>query len=260
MLLKPSQKESLVAEMAIMKSSRHENVVTFYGAYQTDGKIWVIMELMDAGCLTEILDEYKVIRMNEAQIARVCIDVLQALHHMHQMHCIHRDIKSDNVLLNKKGQVKLADFGFSCQLTKEKSKRTSVIGTPYWMPPEIISGQEYGTKVDIWSLGIMIIEMAEGEPPYMDYPPLRALFMISTKGIPPLKQEDKWSISMVDFLNKCITHEHEARPGSEELLQHDFLKKACSRPEMTKLLDAVDTVREMRSSEDEDDDDEEDSE
>eukprot|EP01123_Difflugia_compressa_P007177 TRINITY_DN19742_c0_g1_i1.p1 TRINITY_DN19742_c0_g1~~TRINITY_DN19742_c0_g1_i1.p1 ORF type:complete len:204 (+),score=29.40 TRINITY_DN19742_c0_g1_i1:32-613(+) len=181
-------------------------------------------------------------------MARVCLDVLQALHHMHVMHCVHRDIKSDNILLNHKGQVKLADFGFLCQLTKEKSKRTSIIGTPYWMPPEIISGQEYGTKVDIWSLGIMLIEMAEGEPPYMDYPPLRALFMISTKGIPPLKEQNKWSSSMIDFLNKCITHEHEQRPGGEELLQHNFLTKFCSRQEMIKLLDAVETMKEMHST------------
>eukprot|EP01123_Difflugia_compressa_P011814 TRINITY_DN482_c1_g1_i1.p1 TRINITY_DN482_c1_g1~~TRINITY_DN482_c1_g1_i1.p1 ORF type:complete len:229 (-),score=50.57 TRINITY_DN482_c1_g1_i1:47-649(-) len=196
--------------------------------------------------------------MSEDQIARVCLDVLLALHYMHQLHCIHRDIKSDNILLNRKGQVKLADFGFSCQLTKEKAKRTSIIGTPYWMPPEIIGGQEYGTKVDIWSLGIMIIEMAQGEPPYMDYPPLRALFMISTKGIPPLKDERKWSSSMIDFLNKCITHEHENRPGGEELLQHLFLQKVCDRQDIVKLLEVTEQIRLNRSTSDEDDDDDDD--
>uniref|UniRef100_A0A6B2L609 Protein kinase domain-containing protein n=1 Tax=Arcella intermedia TaxID=1963864 RepID=A0A6B2L609_9EUKA len=254
MLLKPSQKESLLAEMSIMRNASHPNVVNFYGAYQNDTKIWVIMELMDAGSLTEILDEYDVLKMTEPQIARVCNDVLQALNHMHQMHCIHRDIKSDNVLLNRKGEIKLADFGFSCQLTKEKAKRTSVIGTPYWMPPEIISGQEYGTKVDIWSLGIMIMEMAEGEPPYMEFPPLRALFMISTKGIPPLKQQQYWSDEMVDFLNKCIIIDPSTRPRGDELLGHPFLKKACPLAKMVKLLDAIETIKQMRSDEDDDGD------
>jgi len=191
MALKPAQKEALVAEMMIMKTALHPNVVTFYGAYAVEGKIWVIMELMDAGCITEILDEFDYVKMTEEQMSRICLDVLQAINHMHSLHCIHRDIKSDNVLVNLKGEIKLADFGFSCQLTKERSKRTSVIGTPYWMPPEIIGGQEYGTSVDIWSLGIMVMEMAEGEPPYMDFPPLRALFLITTKGIPPLKEEKK---------------------------------------------------------------------
>jgi len=215
------------------------------------------MELMDAGCLTEILDEFDTLKMTESQIARVCYEVLLALHHMHSMHCIHRDIKSDNILLNKRGHVKLADFGFSCQLTKEKSLRTSVIGTPYWMPPEIIGGQEYGVKVDIWSLGIMLIEMAEGEPPYMDFPPLRALFMISTKGIPPLK-EKKWTEELVDFRNKCLVLEPEDRPGGEDLLHHPFLQKACDRYDIVRLLEAAETVREMRSSTESDEDDESD--
>jgi len=201
-----------------------------------------------SGCLTEILDEFDILKMNESQIARVCADVLLALHHMHCMHCVHRDIKSDNILLNRKGQIKLADFGFSCQLTKEKSSRNSVIGTPYWMPPEIIGSQDYGTKVDIWSLGIMLIEMAEGEPPYMDYPPLRALFMISTKGIPPFKDPAQWSEELIDFRNLCLTIEPDERPGGEHLLQHSFLKKACNRQDIIRLLETVENIREMRTS------------
>lgn len=93
------------------------------------------MELMDAGCLTDILDEFQDVQMTEPEIARVAHDVLEGLAHMHSMHFVHRDIKSDNVLLNSKGEIKLADFGFSAELTQEKLKRTSVIGTPYWMPP-----------------------------------------------------------------------------------------------------------------------------
>eukprot|EP01124_Arcella_intermedia_P002311 TRINITY_DN11261_c0_g1_i2.p1 TRINITY_DN11261_c0_g1~~TRINITY_DN11261_c0_g1_i2.p1 ORF type:complete len:468 (-),score=122.19 TRINITY_DN11261_c0_g1_i2:543-1946(-) len=110
MVLKASHKEALVAEMAIMKQSKHPNVVGFYGAYSiTNQKIWVIMELMDSGSLTEVLDQFDFIQMNEGQIARVCHEVLKALNHMHNMHFIHRDIKSDNVLLNSKGEVKLGN-------------------------------------------------------------------------------------------------------------------------------------------------------
>jgi len=247
MSVKSSQKDSLIAEMTIMKSAKHKNIVAFFGAYQVESKIWVVMELMDAGCLTEILDEFETLKMTEIQMSRVCNDVLLAIYHMHGMHCIHRDIKSDNILINSKGHIKLADFGFSCQLTKEKAKRTSVIGTPYWMPPEIIAGDEYGTKVDIWSLGIMLIEMAEGEPPYMDFPPLRALYMISTKGIPPLK-EKKWSEELVDFRNKCLMVQQEHRPNGEELLEHPFLKKACDRHDIVRLLAAAETARENKSS------------
>lgn len=96
------------------------------------------------------------------------------------------------------------------------------------MAPELIRGHEYDTKVDIWSLGIMMIEMAEGEPPYMDYPPLRALFLITTKGIPELKEATKWSDEMKDFLRQAITKEPASRPDGKQLLSHPFLRKACT--------------------------------
>jgi len=201
------------------------------------------MELMDSGCLTEILDFFEIYQLEEKHIARIAIEVIKALNHMHSMHCIHRDIKSDNVLLNSKGEVKLADFGFSCQLTKEKQKRSSVIGTPYWMPPELISGDEYDTKIDIWSTGIMIMEMSEGEPPYMDFPPLRALFFISTKGVPPLQCPEKWSSEMQDFLYSCLATEPAGRPSTSQLLSHPFANHVCSQEDIASVLEQVSGFR-----------------
>ena len=89
--------------------------------------------------------------------------------------------RSDNILVNSRGEVKLADFGYAAQLTKGRTERDTVVGTPYWMAPELIRGHPYGVKVDVWSTGIMLMEMCEGEPPYMESPPLRALFLITTK-------------------------------------------------------------------------------
>ena len=91
------------------------------------------------------------------------------------------------------------------------------------MAPELIRGHDYGTKVDIWSLGIMIMEMAEGEPPYMEYPPLRALFLITTKGIPDLKEPSKWSSEFRDFLKKCLTKDVNQRPDGPTLLKVNSL-------------------------------------
>merc|ERR1711871_1012428 len=98
-----------------------------------------------------------------------------ALAHMHRNHRLHRDIKRDNVLVDYAGNVKVADFGFAVGLTEEQKKRVSVVGTPYWMAPELIRSFPYDAKVDIWSTGITAIEMMEGEPPHMDEAPLKAL-------------------------------------------------------------------------------------
>eukprot|EP01111_Echinosteliopsis_oligospora_P000746 TRINITY_DN1087_c0_g2_i3.p1 TRINITY_DN1087_c0_g2~~TRINITY_DN1087_c0_g2_i3.p1 ORF type:complete len:490 (+),score=171.89 TRINITY_DN1087_c0_g2_i3:318-1787(+) len=195
----------LVTEIGIMKSSKHPNIVDYIASYIVDDReMWVVMEYMGGGCLTDVLECFDSVQMNEAQIAYASRETLKALAYVHSLHRIHRDIKSDNILLSSDGLFKLADFGYAAQLTNKQKQRNTVVGTPYWMAPELIRGHDYGTKVDIWSLGIMLIEMAEGEPPYMEYPPLRALFLITTKGIPPLKDQSKWSRDFHDFFQKCL--------------------------------------------------------
>jgi len=115
--------------------------------------------------------------------------------------------------------VKIADFRYAAQLTSQKTKRNTIVGTPYWMAPELIRGQNYDTKVDIWSLGIMVMEMAQGEPPYMEFPPLRALFLITTKGIPDLNEPQKWSQPFREFVSLCLEKDPEKRPSASELLE-----------------------------------------
>lgn len=114
------------------------------------------------------------------------------------------------------------------------------------MAPELIRGLDYGTRVDIWSLGIMCMEMAEGEPPYMDFPPLRALFLITQKGIPPLKDNKPWSSEMKDFVQQCLTVDGEARPEAKELLRHPFLKKACKPADMVPLMTRAKKLKEAK--------------
>lgn len=226
MALNKKNMNIVATEIQIMMTSKHENIVEYIGSYIHEKMLWVAMEYMDEGCLTGILDLFPCgIRMTEAEISYVIRENLKGLAYLHSMHRIHRDIKSDNILLNSKGEVKIADFGYAAQLTKQKTKRATIVGTPYWMAPELIRGLEYDHKVDVWSLGIMIMEMAEGEPPYMDYPPLRALFFITTKGIPELKEPDLWSSEFKNFIYSCLRNNPEERPTCEELLNHQFIKK-----------------------------------
>eukprot|EP01114_Cavostelium_apophysatum_P018584 TRINITY_DN577_c1_g1_i1.p1 TRINITY_DN577_c1_g1~~TRINITY_DN577_c1_g1_i1.p1 ORF type:complete len:484 (+),score=175.47 TRINITY_DN577_c1_g1_i1:129-1580(+) len=235
----------LITEIGIMKTSHHANIVDYFDSYIVDDRqLWVVMEYMDGGCLTDILEQFEDIKLTESEIAFCCRETLRALSYIHSLHRIHRDIKSDNILLNLEGAVKLADFGYAAQLTQKQQKRNTVVGTPYWMAPELIRGHDYGTKVDIWSLGIMLMEMVEGEPPYMEFPPLRALFLITTKGIPPLKEPQKWSADLNDFFNRCLEKDVEKRPSADELLKHPFVGRACAPRD---LIPAVRTAKELRS-------------
>jgi len=191
---------------------------------------------MSGGSLTGILEQFPSIVLTEPQIAYITAESLKSLSYIHSLHRLHRDIKSDNILLGENAEVKLADFGFATQLTSKQNRRNTVIGTPYWMAPELIEGNDYGPKVDVWSLGIMVREMLEGEPPYMDLPSAKALFLIITKGLPDLKKPHKASENLKDFLRLCLLKDADARPDAIELIQHPFLACACTPKEFLPLV------------------------
>jgi len=227
--VKPQSEEMMKTELYMMITIRHKNVVNYLNSYMRGSStLWVVMEYMDAGSLTEILDVFDYLRMEEAQIAYVLRETLQGLEYIHSLHRIHRDIKSDNVLLNVKGEVKITDFGYAAMLTETKKNRNTVVGTPYWMAPEVITGDDYTSSVDIWSLGIMTMELADGEPPYIDQLPLRALFLISTEGIPDVIEPERWSTAFKNFLDLTLNATPNQRPPAKELLSHPLILKACS--------------------------------
>ncbi|XP_026885531.1 serine/threonine-protein kinase PAK 5 isoform X1 [Electrophorus electricus] len=220
-LRKQQRRELLFNEVVIMRDYHHENVVDMYNSYLVGDELWVVMEFLEGGALTDIVTHT---RMNEEQIATVCLSVLKALSYLHMQGVIHRDIKSDSILLTSDGRIKLSDFGFCAQVSKEVPKRKSLVGTPYWMAPEVISRLPYGTEVDIWSLGIMVIEMVDGEPPYFNEPPLQAMRRIRDNLPPRLKESHKVSSVLRAFLDLMLVREPSQRATAQELLQHPFLK------------------------------------
>ncbi|GAB6024326.1 hypothetical protein CHUAL_009496 [Chamberlinius hualienensis] len=222
-LRKQQRRELLFNEVVIMREYHHSNIVEMYNSYLVDDELWVVMEFLEGGALTDIVTHS---RMDEEQIATVCKQCLKALAYLHSQGVIHRDIKSDSILLASDGKVKLSDFGFCAQVSPELPKRKSLVGTPYWMAPEVISRLPYGPEADIWSLGIMVIEMVDGEPPFFNEPPLQAMKRIRDMPPPKLKNTHKVSPRLQGFLEKMLVRDPSQRATAYDLLQHPFLRQA----------------------------------
>ncbi|XP_050415231.1 serine/threonine-protein kinase 3 isoform X1 [Patella vulgata] len=256
--------QEIIKEISIMQQCDSPFIVKYYGSYFKNTDLWIVMEYCGAGSLSDIM-RLRNKTLNETEIATVLSYTLKGLDYLHSRRKIHRDIKAGNILLNSDGHAKLADFGVAGQLTDTMAKRNTVIGTPYWMAPEVIQEIGYDCVADIWSLGITALEMAEGKPPYGDIHPMRAIFMIPTKPPPSFRNPDKWSPEFIDFVSKCLIKNPEQRATAKELLEHEFITQSESCAVLQKMIKEAHEIQKnnslhhMSNGDDSDDDVENDS-
>jgi p21-activated kinase 1 len=255
-LEKQPKKDCILNLIIAMRSARHPNIVKYIDSFLYKNDVWIAMEYMEGGSLSEVIGDHL---MTEGQIAAVSREIAQGLEHLHRHSVIHRDIKSDNVLMSLLGDIKLsacycraketyaditvfaAGFGVCAQISDPAhSMRTTMAGTPWWMAPEVVTRKEYGPKVDIWSLGIIAIglyflltlikrtltyhiwpvEMIEGEPPYFnERTHLEVSSLIATNGTPAVANPDALSPVFKDYLAKTLEVDTQRRPDAAQLLQ-----------------------------------------
>jgi len=211
--------ESVQSEIDLLHNLQHPQIVRYFETVRTEAHLYLVLEYVENGSLASIVKNFG--RFPEHLVVTYVRQVLTGLEWLHEHGVCHRDIKGANLLVTKDGQVKLADFGVARKLS-DVAQSTSVVGTPYWMAPEIIQMSAFTTASDIWSLGCTIIELINGEPPHYDLAPISALYRIVQDPKPPFPQGI--SPLLVDFLSRCFTRDPEKRATAAHLRQHDWLR------------------------------------
>ncbi|XP_050311474.1 serine/threonine-protein kinase Tao isoform X3 [Anthonomus grandis grandis] len=224
--------QDILKEIRFLKQLKHPNTIEYKGCYLKENTAWLVMEYC-LGSASDIIEVHKR-PLREDEISAICDGVLRGLSYLHEFGRIHRDVKAGNILLTENGTVKLADFGSA----SIKCPANSFVGTPYWMAPEVILAMDegqYDGKVDVWSLGITCIELAERKPPYFNMNAMSALYHIAQNDSPTLSANE-WSDKFKHFVEACLQKSPHLRPSSQQLLSHHFVTKHRSANVLIDLI------------------------
>ncbi|XP_019618163.1 PREDICTED: serine/threonine-protein kinase TAO1-like isoform X2 [Branchiostoma belcheri] len=234
--------QDIIKEVKFLRELRHTNTIEYKGCYLREHTAWLVMEYC-LGSASDIIEVHKK-PLQEVEIAAICHDGMQGLTYLHNNNKIHRDVKAGNILLTEDGTVKLADFGSASIV----SPANSFVGTPYWMAPEVILAMDegqYDGKVDVWSLGITCIELAERKPPLFNMNAMSALYHIAQNDAPSLSSIE-WSEEFRNFVDACLQKNPVDRPTAQELLGHIFITRERPRNVIIDLINRTkDAVREL---------------
>ncbi|KAI1737503.1 hypothetical protein F4680DRAFT_427949 [Xylaria scruposa] len=217
--LPKSELRMIEAEIDLLKNLHHDNIVKYIGFVKSADCLNIILEYCENGSLHSICKAYG--KFPENLVGVYMTQVLQGLQYLHDQGVIHRDIKGANILTTKDGKVKLADFGVSTSTLAGPDKEAQVVGTPYWMAPEIIELSGATPASDIWSLGCTVIELLSGRPPYHHLQAMPALFAIVNDDHPPLPEGV--SSAARDFLMQCFQKDPNLRVSARKLLKHNWI-------------------------------------
>jgi len=232
----------LIQEIQFLSKMNNRYITKYFESFVEGTSMFIVMEYCGGGSCGDLLKYCK--QLLEELTGLIIKDVLQGLVYLHQEQKVHRDIKLANILLTEDGEVKLADFGVSGEITLTHFKRKTFVGTPFWMAPEVIArgkvgNKGYDFKADIWSLGITTIELVTGSPPLSQYDPMKILFEIP-KNRPPVLTGKEYGDNIKDFVKYCLIKDPSKRPTARRLLHHQFITdmkyNGAARMKLVKLI------------------------
>lgn len=222
---------TVINEVEIMKVLNHKHIVKYYESYREGIYVYIVMEYLENSSVFDLVKYLKGegIYMTEPQIAYIIRGIVEGLKYMHSKNIIHMDIKPLNVLIGD-GKVKIIDFGCSVKLKSKraKCKNFKYIGTLRYLAPEVLRKIPYNFKADVWSVGMTLVEMINGEVPYHESSDRDVEYVVMQKKLPKLERLGEYSELTKDFLRKAIRFSpsgfRRARPEMEELAEHPLLK------------------------------------
>uniref|UniRef100_A0A1I8EZ41 Protein kinase domain-containing protein n=1 Tax=Wuchereria bancrofti TaxID=6293 RepID=A0A1I8EZ41_WUCBA len=243
MELEDDESQDVMVEVSILTQCKHPNIVELYDAFTMGNRITLLLEYCGGGAVDSIMMELSR-HLSEQQIHYIMKEILKALNFLHGKNVIHRDLKAGNVLLTSDARVKLADFGVSALCKDGREVRSTFIGTPYWMAPEVMicetfPEKHYNKLADIWSFGITLIEMAEEKPPYAEMNPAKVIFKVIKADPPSLERPSLWSSDFRAVVTKCLTKDPENRPSASDVLMHPFFAQSGSIQCIRSLISEV---------------------
>ncbi|WFD41812.1 kinase that interacts with cdc31p [Malassezia psittaci] len=218
-----------VALLSQMRQAHLKNIVRYWGCWLSGPTLCILMDYAEGGSVRTLM---KAGQIQERHLAVIMRETLVALDYIHKAGIIHRDIKAANILVTRTGQPMLCDFGIAASFVQggTRGKRSTFIGTPYWMAPEVISeGKTYDYKADIWSLGITAYEIATGNPPHADQAQHQVIAMIP-RNAPPRLPDGPYSPALREFVAACLDEDPNARLSAEELMRLKWIRSHGKTP------------------------------
>lgn len=250
-----SERKSNMQEISFLqKLDNIPFIVQYHNAYRCKDNLWLTMEYINGGTFNQVINYHN---LTEPNIAYFSKEILKALNSIHELNIVHRDIKPANIMINFYSEIKLIDFGLSIDISLNKSPN-NMVGSAFWMSPEMIKMKPHSTACDIWSFGIILYEILIGKKISKQIKSFRAMFENAVLGGPNLKnkvknnknsddlifgnfqiQKELWSDDFLNFIQECLNPDPDLRPTAKKILSHPFLNIASKKHEMYSVVSSM---------------------